>query len=383
MKKPRKKDKNMTEAANSMPEAANSMPEAADMPHDMPSLADKMLSLLRMRIILILINSIYVYLSYYEQRLSVGKSLRDLRDKEIEHLELPFKLTLKETNPALYEYVEARLKVEISGASISAANISGASISGASISAANVSGANVSAANISGANVSGANYFQSLPKIHVGIIPDGNRRWCKQNNKSRQDYADMIQYVIKKVYNEYRVKIELAPEQEQALPYESFRLVDEISIYVLSKDNLLKRTDETMLLIEKTMDIICTLMRIESNKHLIKFDVYGDVSLLPPAIQTQIADCVRLSKGTFPIHLAIGYDPIEDSALYLEEGLESRRQIDLVIRSGGQIRSSGFFPLQTLYSEWIYFDDLWPDMTQAKFNKALLDYLGRQRNFGK
>jgi undecaprenyl pyrophosphate synthase len=264
----------------------------------------------------------------------------------------------------LYEYVEARLKAEISGA--------------------NVSGANVSAANISAANISAANYFQSLPKIHVGIIPDGNRRWCKQNNKSRQDYADMIQYVIKKVYNEYRVKIELAHrEHEQALPYESFRLVDEISIYVLSKDNLLKRTDETMLLIEKTMDIICTLMRIESNKHLIKFDVYGDVSLLPPAIQTQIADCVRLSNGTFPIHLAIGYDPIEDSALYLEEGLESRRQIDLVIRSGGQIRSSGFFPLQTLYSEWVYFDDLWPDMNQAKFNKALLEYLGRQRNFGK
>jgi undecaprenyl pyrophosphate synthase len=303
--------------------------------------------------------------------LSVCNSLRDLRDKEIEHLELPFKLTLKETNPALYEYVEARLKAE----HISAANIS----------AANISAANISAANISAANISAADYFQSLPKIHVGIIPDGNRRWCKQNNKSRQDYADMIQYVIKKVYNEYRDKIEdqaLAPEQ-QALPYESFRLVDEISIYVLSKDNLLKRTDETMMLIEKTMDIICTLMRIESNKHLIKFDVYGDVSLLPPAIQTQIADCVRLSNGTFPIHLAIGYDPIEDSALYLEEGLESRRQIDLVIRSGGQIRSSGFFPLQTLYSEWVYFDDLWPDMNQAKFNKALLEYLGRQRNFGK
>jgi undecaprenyl diphosphate synthase len=344
IKKPRKKEKNMPY----MPEAA------ADMTY-------KMLSLLRMRIILIVINSIYVYLSYYEQRLSVCNSLRDLRDKEIEHLELPFKLTLKETNPALYEYVEARLKAE------------------------HISAANISAANISAANISAADYFQSLPKIHVGIIPDGNRRWCKQNNKSRQDYADMIQYVIKKVYNEYRDKIEdqaLAPEQ-QALPYESFRLVDEISIYVLSKDNLLKRTDETMMLIEKTMDIICTLMRIESNKHLIKFDVYGDVSLLPTAIQAQIADCVRLSQGTFPIHLAIGYDPIEDSEIYLEEGLDSRRQMDLVIRSGGQIRSSGFFPLQTLYSEWVYFDDLWPDMNQEKFNKALLEYLGRQRNFGK
>jgi undecaprenyl diphosphate synthase len=71
--------------------------------------------------------------------------------------------------------------------------------------------------------------------------------------------------------------------------------------------------------------------------------------------------------------------------LFLEEikNGTSRTQIDLVIRSGGQLRSSGFFPLQTLYSEWIYLDELWPDMTQEHINQAINLFLTRKRNFGK
>lgn len=213
--------------------------------------------------------------------------------------------------------------------------------------------------------------------IHVGIIPDGNRRWCKKNNKNRFEYAGMVQNMIMNLYNEYKDK------SREDFPYPTFNMVKEISIYVLSKDNVTKRNDDTMDLIEKTMDLICTLIRIKENQDRVHINVMGDITLLPHVIQEQINLCVSLAHGPFPINLAIGYDPIEDSRLYLEKGIESRRPIDLVVRSGGQLRSSGFFPLQTLYSEWVYYADLWPDMTQEHIHDALTQFMTRQRNFGK
>ena len=109
----------------------------------------------------------------------------------------------------------------------------------------------------------------------------------------------------------------------------------------------------------------------------------GDITLLPKKIQEQIELCISLSKGPYKVHLAIGYDPIADSELYLKQGLSTRTPIDLVVRSGGQLRSSGFFPLQTIYSEWVYYDTLWPDMTQELMHDALIQFKSRQRNFGK
>jgi undecaprenyl pyrophosphate synthase len=216
-----------------------------------------------------------------------------------------------------------------------------------------------------------------VPMIHVGIIPDGNRRWCKKNNKNRFEYASMVQNMIMNLFNEYKDKA------RAEFPYPTFNMVKEISLYVLSKDNLLKRNDDTLELIEKTMDLICTLIRIKENQERVHINVMGDVTLLPQVIQDQINLCVSLAKGPFPINLAIGYDPIEDSRLYLEQGLESRRPIDLVVRSGAQLRSSGFYPLQTLYSEWVYYADLWPEMTQEHIHDALTQFMSRQRNFGK
>ncbi len=219
--------------------------------------------------------------------------------------------------------------------------------------------------------------FSNVPLIHVGIIPDGNRRWCKKNNKDRFEYAAMVQNMIMNLYNEYKDKT------RADFKYPTFNMVKEISVYVLSKDNLLKRNDDTLLLIEKTMDLICTLIRIKENQERVHINVMGDINLLPKVIQEQINLCVSLAKGPFPINLAIGYDPIEDSKNYLEQGLDSRRPIDLVVRSGAQLRSSGFYPLQTLYSEWVYYADLWPEMTQEHIHDALTQFMSRQRNFGK
>ena len=217
--------------------------------------------------------------------------------------------------------------------------------------------------------------LKKVPKIHLGIIPDGNRRWCKQNGKTLENYSKMIEEILFGLYNSHR--------DERDVAYESFFLIGELSVYVLSKDNMLKRDDGTLKFIEMAMDIVCSLMRIDSISDRVKLDFIGDIESLPFIIQQQVELCKRLSKGWFPIHLAIGYDPIEDSTTLLESGMSLRTPIDMVVRSGGEKRSSGFFPLQTLYSEWVYYDDLWPEMTAMKFNESLLHFVTRKRNFGK
>ena len=206
--------------------------------------------------------------------------------------------------------------------------------------------------------------------IHIGIIPDGNRRWCKQNNKNRFEYATMTQHMICQFFEEYK---------ESTIPYQ----IGELSMYILSKDNIEKRDKSTLDLVDKTMDIIGILFSSPFFQDKINLDIIGDTTIIPLILQEKIQKCVAFSTGPFPIHLAIGYDPVKDTMDFLEKGFHSRTQIDLVIRSGGQLRSSGFFPLQTLYSEWIYFDELWPDMTIKHIESALDTFSNRQRNFGK
>ena len=216
--------------------------------------------------------------------------------------------------------------------------------------------------------------------LHLGIIPDGNRRWCKLNDKTQMEYSIIIRNMVQNVFDEYNNNKD---REDYALQYPEFKKITEISVYILSKDNVTKRDKTVVDLIEKTMDLICTLMCTPDFQDTVKLDIIGDPTLLPLKVQEQIQKCVALSSGTFPIHLAVGYDPIEDSALYLSQGVETRTQIDLVVRSGGQLRSSGFFPLQILYAEWVYFDDLWPDMTREHIHDAIIEFQNRHRNFGK
>jgi undecaprenyl pyrophosphate synthase len=207
--------------------------------------------------------------------------------------------------------------------------------------------------------------------IHLGIIPDGNRRWCKNNNKTELEYIDTIQNMIKSIFNNN--------------DYPTFKLISELSIYVLSKDNIIKRDQNIIKLIETIIDFISILL--STNENNIKINIIGDMTILPITIQERLEVLTNISLfklgKQFPINLAIGYDPIKDSKKYLEEGTYSRNQIDLVVRSGGELRSSGFFPLQTLYSEWVYLDKMWPDITMKDIHESILKFQKRKRNFGK
>lgn len=56
---------------------------------------------------------------------------------------------------------------------------------------------------------------------------------------------------------------------------------------------------------------------------------------------------------------------------------------DLIVRTGGNIRHSGYFLYQSAYSEYHFIDTFWPDFSQEHFDAALAFFDSRKRNFGK
>lgn len=118
----------------------------------------------------------------------------------------------------------------------------------------------------------------------------------------------------------------------------------------------------------------------------------GELDMLPPRIKQVLDDLRRATemtlsnpgrRGSLRVNVAVAYDPIEDVRRCLaSQDSHKRRNIDIVIRTSGEMRSSGFFPMQTMYSEWHYHPKLFPDFGVADFVEAVQDFKKRDRRFG-
>lgn len=299
--------------------------------------------------------------------------------------------------------------------------------------------------------------------MNVGLIPDGNRRWCAQNVKHIHDL--IFRYI--------------AMFSTHWLPFlDSLREfhISKLYIYLLSHDNLTKRSYDTSLKVVsdvmswmvmllhiprevdvtrnasdthhditvdvpfnewKTMqaeaekyqlftgwkvifddepldpqtkyirvrgmpnttrwridiDDINTYETLKSSlpilakfKQNVQINVIGELHLLPTHITYMCNKIHHLTQGshaTLCVYIALAYDPEKDITRQLKLPNELRRPpIDLVVRTSGERRSSGFFPLETMYSEWYYEDKLFPDWKLRDFVKALHEFQGRERRFG-
>lgn len=56
---------------------------------------------------------------------------------------------------------------------------------------------------------------------------------------------------------------------------------------------------------------------------------------------------------------------------------------DFIIRTGGEKRTSNFLPWQSVYSEWIFLDKMWPEFTKQDLKSAIEEFRSRERRFGK
>ncbi len=233
---------------------------------------------------------------------------------------------------------------------------------------------------------------EKMPK-HIAIIMDGNRRYSKiQGNidvvKGHEIGVDTLEKVLDWV-------IDLG--------------IEIITVYAFSTENFHRKPHEVeglMKLFVKNFKRLVTHEKIHKNE--VKVNVVGRTELLPDEVKEAIRDAEEATKHYKKrvFNLAIGYDgrleiidavkkiyeKIDDGKLTindLDENLISEHLYtagiedpNLIIRTSGEERLSGFLLWQSSYSELYFCDTLWPEFRKTDFLRAIRDYQARDRRFG-
>lgn len=233
---------------------------------------------------------------------------------------------------------------------------------------------------------------EKMPK-HIAIIMDGNRRYSKiQGNidvvKGHEIGVDTLEKVLDWV-------IDLG--------------IEIITVYAFSTENFHRKPHEVdglMKLFVKNFKRLVTHEKIHNNE--VKVNVVGRTELLPDEVKEAIRDAEEATKHYKKrvFNLAIGYDgrleiidavkkiyeKIDNGQLTindLDENLISEHLYtagiedpNLIIRTSGEERLSGFLLWQSSYSELYFCDTLWPEFRKTDFLRAIRDYQARDRRFG-
>ncbi len=235
--------------------------------------------------------------------------------------------------------------------------------------------------------------MEQLKKVHIGIIPDGNRRWCKENLHKINYLKDV--WINNVFFKELETIAEIFKNKETDSRYRILCQIKEISLYVLSLDNIIKRGNNSVN-IQVNYNILrkfYTEFKINYTKlakfiNMFKINIIGEMEYLPLDIQQIVQYFETLvGSGDFIINIALAYSPKKDieKIVMKEKKRMSTNQtnIDLLFRSGREKRISGFFPYHTFYSELYFSDKLWPDIRIADIIEALNKFNKTDRRFGK
>ena len=209
---------------------------------------------------------------------------------------------------------------------------------------------------------------------HVGIIPDGNRRWARLNNVPLSKAYETGYSVLKDTINQLH------------------RLgVANISVYAMSRDNCVKRSMLERRILEGLA--LRALQELRSSRDLeengVRVIVIGDLSLLPQRVRAEAIETMRSTMGRDGGFLAIAlcYSGRWEIDYYTSRGLKPPTleldPIDLLIRTGGYRRISSFFPMLLEYAEMYFTNTLWPDFGEEELLRSIEWFGSQQRKFGK
>lgn len=225
---------------------------------------------------------------------------------------------------------------------------------------------------------------------HIGVILDGNRRWARQHRlKAWQGHTFG------------------ANKLEQLFEWCADLKIPKVSVFALSTENLnrpKKEVDALMRLFQKELERLDTDKRSFLDRYEIRMRFVGDLTRMPKGLRMLMGKIMkRTSKynkkvynvmvaygGKFELTQAvkkIAKKAIETGIITvtektIEDNLLEKDDIDLLIRTGGQKRISGFMPWQAAYAEMIVLKKCWPDFTKKDLIRCLREYSRRQRNFG-
>ena len=230
--------------------------------------------------------------------------------------------------------------------------------------------------------------------LHVGVMCDGNRRWARE--MGYVDPNDGHRVGARRVLDLLRWCDEAG--------------IRHVTLYLLATDNLRRPAAELEPLLKIIEDLVTELAE-DGNPWRLR--MVGALDLLPSATATALKAAEERTvhrTGGVQVNAAIGYGgrqeitdavrsllqeharagrTIEELAEILDvehiaEHLYTKGQPDpdLVIRTSGEQRLSGFLLWQSAHSEFYFCDVNWPDFRKVDFLRALRSYANRQRRFG-
>jgi undecaprenyl diphosphate synthase len=230
---------------------------------------------------------------------------------------------------------------------------------------------------------------QGLPR-HVAIIMDGNGRWARARGLPRvEGHAAGVKTV--------RTVVEAAGAIDLGV----------LTLYTFSLENWNRPLDEVRslmyLLTETIENEVEDLVR-----NNVRLRVTGDLEELPPGPRGGLQQAIEKTSGNdgLILNLALNYGSRREILAAVERLLSRRMSSgragplteaefeaclmtadlpdpDLLIRTSGEQRLSNFLLWQIAYSEIWFTDVLWPDFDAGTFYRAILDYLDRERRFGR
>ena len=222
------------------------------------------------------------------------------------------------------------------------------------------------------------------PPRHIAIIMDGNGRWAKKRGLPRTAGHSAGGEAFRRIANYCRTLG-----------------VEYLTVYAFSTENWKRSEDEVAGIMKLLAKYLKEALR-DMEKNHVRFCFFGDLSRLSPELRKLCLDAQERSSEYHEVQVNFclnygGRDEIVHayntlikegkrditeadvaSALYTKDSPE----LDMVIRTGGDLRISNFLLWQTAYAELYFTDKLWPDFEEEDLDAAIAAFRSRQRRFG-
>lgn len=226
---------------------------------------------------------------------------------------------------------------------------------------------------------------------HVAIIMDGNGRWAKQ----------------------HKVKVALGHRSGTEALREIIRSSSDIgiralSLYAFSTENWGRPASEVEALMQLILDFFSSEID-ELDEKNVRITILGDKDALPKRQRDALCEAERRTADNtgLRLNIAINYgaraelaraarkiaeevragtlDPAEVNEEVFAQRLYTRDlpDVDLLIRTSGEMRLSNFLLYQCAYAEFVFPTMLWPDFTVEDYHRCIAQYQGRKRRFGR
>jgi undecaprenyl diphosphate synthase len=230
---------------------------------------------------------------------------------------------------------------------------------------------------------------QSLPR-HVAIIMDGNGRWAQAKGKPRV-------FGHKKGVEAVREAVKFCRQLN----------IESLTLFAFSSENWRRPEQEVSTLMELFMFVLTNEVK-KLDKNNVKLKIIGDISGFSEKLQKSALEAEQITANNTGLILNVAanyggqWDIVQAAksiALQVEKGdfsaanidellfskhmsMAEQAPLDLLIRTGGDLRISNFLLWQAAYAELYFTDTLWPDFNDQVFADAIACYVSRERRFG-